>query len=46
MDDIQNDWDEDEPSDAKRFRVRKQKYYTHKILNFINNFSNNFLQNS
>ncbi len=27
MDDAQNEWEEDEPSDAKRFRVRKQKYY-------------------
>ena len=28
MDVTQNDWEEDEPSDAKRFRVKKQKYYT------------------
>lgn len=28
MDVTQNDWEEDEPSDAKRFKVRKQKYYT------------------
>lgn len=26
MDVTQNDWEDDEPSDAKRFRVRRQKY--------------------
>lgn len=26
MDDTQNEWGEDEPSDAKRIRVRKQKH--------------------
>lgn len=32
MDDNQNEWGEDEPSDAKRSRVRKRKYFTQGFL--------------